>query len=340
MTTRIGTDIVKAAHLLNNSELVAIPTETVYGLAANGFDVQAVEKIYTVKERPSFNPLILHFPDKEKAMQVVESCPSWAEHLMHEFWPGPLTLVLPKKAVVPSIITAGKNTVAVRVPQHAIMLDLLRKLEFPLAAPSANLFGHTSPTRPEHVLKDLNGRIPYILDGGFCECGIESTIIGVGENSNPFLLRAGALDVKIIERAIGKISSFAKNDIGPVAPGMLDKHYAPSTPAYLVENISAYVRVGASLKLGVLLFNVQRTPSNIQVRALSERHDLREAASNLYAMIRELDALNLDVILFEKLPEKGIGGAINDKLLRASKSEEELKKYLKHEFAIIDRKPF
>ena len=329
MTTRIGTDIFEALDLLKKSEVVAIPTETVYGLAANGFDAEAVDKIFKVKERPSFNPLILHFPDKESAMEVIDFFPSWAEKLMNEFWPGPLTLVLPKKDVVPSNVTAGKNTVAVRVSNHKMILGLLKQLEFPLAAPSANLFGRTSPTKPEHVMKDLNGRIPYILDGGACECGIESTIIGLGEDHQPVLLRAGALDVKILENSIGKISSYSQNDMHPLAPGMLDKHYAPSTQAFLVENVSALVNSMSSLKIGVLLFGDQELSPEICVRVLSKSRYFTEAAMNLYNMIRELDSLNLDLIIFEKLPNYGIGIAINDKLIRASRTEIELKEFLK-----------
>lgn len=339
MITCIDTDLLRAASLLKNSEVVAIPTETVYGLAANGFDAQAVDKIFKVKERPSFNPLILHFPCKKSAMQVVDSCPSWAEQLMNDFWPGPLTLVLPKKSNVPSIVTAGKNTVAVRVPQHRVMLQLLQMLEFPLAAPSANLFGRTSPTKPEHVFQDLKGRISYILDGGNCACGIESTIIGVGENQEPVLLRPGALDVQLLENSIGKINSYTVKHTHPIAPGMMDQHYAPSTPAFLVDDVSDYLTAKAHLKLGILSFESREKLDGLEMRALSEKCDLKEAACNLYARFRELDVLDLDIILFEKVPHEGIGVAINDKLTRASKSEVELQNFLKNELSITGRKP-
>jgi L-threonylcarbamoyladenylate synthase len=332
MRTEISNDLSLASNFLLKGEVVAVPTETVYGLAANGFDPDAVKKIFFAKNRPLFNPLILHFSAKEKALEVLSEVPNWAHKLMDEFWPGPLTLVLPKKGMVPDEVTSGKDTVAVRVPNHAIMHQLLCMLDFPLAAPSANLFGRISPTRPDHVFNDLNGRIPLIIDGGQCDRGIESTIVGVNAEGMPVLLRKGAIPLEKIEMIIGRIDEVKALEDSPLAPGMLKKHYAPKTPSYLVKDTDKWISKLdlTKYRIGVLRLMNSNMTNTVLTRELSSNGDLNEAARQLYKVMHELDELSLDILLFELFPESGIGRSINDKLVRATKPLLELRKYIQH----------
>ncbi len=331
MKTEISRDIQRVCQLLEMGEAVAIPTETVYGLAANGLNPNAVRRIYEIKGRPSYNPLILHFSDKEKVFQATTRVPDWANELMDQFWPGPLTLVLPKAKNIPDVVTAGKQTVAVRVPSHPLMLEVLNHLDFPLAAPSANLFGRISPTRPEHVLKELNGRISLILDGGSCLYGVESTIIGVDTDDSPLLLRHGSIALEAIEAKIGRISKAIDPSDSPLAPGMLKSHYAPRTPAYLVGQLATWIEKLDHLKLGMLCFTTSERIDDPRIRVLSMSGNLEEAARELYRVMHELDHLKLDLLLFETFPQNGLGISINDKLQRATKPIVELRKFLKNE---------
>jgi L-threonylcarbamoyladenylate synthase len=314
----ISKDIQKAIAILMNDDLVAIPTETVYGLAGNIYSEKAVKKIFSTKKRPHFNPLIVHIPSIDSLKNVVSYVPEKAQLLAETFWPGSLTLVLKKNPNIPDLITAGKDTVAVRVPNHPLTLELLQKLPFPLAAPSANPFNSISPTKPEHVAHYFENEIELILDGGPCKNGIESTIIGF-ENDEPVLYRLGALSVDEIEKVIGKIIIKNNKEENPEAPGMLLKHYAPNTLTILTSQILEEIENFEGKKIGVLAFDTSYKTDKISKEIiLSKTGNLKEAATNLYDSLHALDALQLDVIIAEKLPEIGLGISVNDRLKRAA----------------------
>ena len=347
MHTEIGPDIEKATRLLEAGELVAIPTETVYGLAANALNAKAVARIFEVKNRPHFDPLIVHLsagsgPESPMAAMTsmgpcrdvakaedylrrmldpyVRDFPVWALKLARSFWPGPMTLVLPRKPIIPDIVTSGLDTVALRIPAHLATLELLARLPFPLAAPSANLFGRVSPTTAQHVVEQLGGKIPYVLDGGPCGIGVESTIVGVTEGG-PAVLRLGGLRLEDIEACIGQIP-LAPHTAKPQAPGSLDSHYAPRTPLFF-DDLGYAQRGYAPREVALLLFSrpLAAVPAD-QQRILSPLGDLNEAAQKLFAAMRELDALcakrGLKAIFTQKFPDQGLGRAINDRLKRAS----------------------
>lgn len=311
--SKIGIDIEKAKQLLQNGGLVAIPTETVYGLAANALDPVAVLKIFEAKSRPHFDPLIIHTDSIEKARGWVSEFPAWAERLSKKFWPGPLTLLLPKKNI-PDIVTSGLGAVAVRVPSHPLALKLLASLDFPLAAPSANPFGYVSPTTPQHVAAQLEEKVDYILDGGPCQVGIESTIVGMEERVL-CVFRLGGLAVEEIEKVVGKVELRLNLSSDPKAPGMLKNHYAPTKPLY-IGDIKTLMAEHAGKKIGIISFTTSYPGAQMQV--LSPKGDLGEAAQNLFAAIRELDAAEVDVILAERFPDSFLGKAINDRLKRAA----------------------
>lgn len=313
----ISKDIQKAVTLLTEGELVAIPTETVYGLAGNIFNEKAIKNIFSTKKRPFFNPLIVHIPSVNSLDTIVTFIPEKAKLLAKAFWPGSMTLVLPKNNTIPDLITAGKDTVAVRVPNHPVSLELLSKLPFPLAAPSANPFGSISPTKPEHVENYFQNDIKMVLDGGSCKNGIESTIIGF-ENEEPIIYRLGALALEDIERVVGQISIKNKKEENPDAPGMLARHYAPKTQTFLVDNVMEEVKKHQGKKIGVLVFHQSLYDDSLTEFSLSKKGSLHEAASNLYNAMHKLDHLNLDVIIAERLPAEGLGKSINDRLQRAT----------------------
>jgi L-threonylcarbamoyladenylate synthase len=310
-----GNDINLAKEILIKGELVAIPTETVYGLAGNALDEKAVLSIFEVKNRPAFDPLIIHTDSVEKAMQYVSDFPEKARKLAEQFWPGPLTLLLPKKALIPDLVTSGLDNVAVRIPNHPLLLDLLSRLDFPLAAPSANPFGYISPTNASHVNAQLGEKIPYILDGGESNVGIESTIVGFEANET-IIYRLGGLAVEDIEGVIGKVTLMANSSSDPKAPGMLKSHYAPRKPFFLEnEAISNPENENA----GYLLFDQYLEGiSHENQRVLSFSGNMQEAAHNLFAYLRELDALPIGQIIAERVPMHGLGLAINDRLQRAA----------------------
>lgn len=312
-------EINKAEELLNLGEVVAIPTETVYGLAANAFDENAVKLIYEIKQRPFYNPLIVHIKSIDYLEQIVKEIPAKALELAKHFWPGALTLVLLKKDIIPNIVTSNKETVAVRVPSHPITLQLLNRLDFPLAAPSANPFGYISPTKAQHVEKQLGNKIPYILDGGSCEIGIESTIIGF-ENDEPKLYRVGAISKEEVEKYIGKIKVKSNAETKPEAPGMLSKHYSPKTKLIVSHNITASINEHKNKNVGFLLFSITSFLPKDKFIHLSKNQNLEEAAQNLYAAMHELDAMSFDFIIAETFPNNGLGISINDRLLRAQKT--------------------
>lgn len=317
----IGKDIEVAKKHLDNGDLVAIPTETVYGLAANALDENAVLKVFEVKNRPSFDPLIVHVSKASEVKKYAQNISPEAEMLAKAFWPGPLTLVLEKTDIVPLAVTAGLNTVAIRVPKHPITQKLLRHLDYPLAAPSANPFGYTSPTTAFHVNSQLGGKLPYIVDGGNCDVGIESTIINCTQDKI-VVLRLGGLTVEAIEEVIGRkvdeIRISTDNPEAPAAPGMLSSHYNPGKKVIL-GNIEFNLRKHAKARVGVLSFKKSYKNLNITKQVvLSPKGDMKEAAKNLFGALRKLDARGVEIILAEKVPETGLGRAINDRLTRAS----------------------
>ena len=316
--TIISNDIIKAKQLLEQEEVVSIPTETVYGLAGNIYSEKAIRSIFRIKQRPLFNPLIVHIPSIEDLDRIVEYVPEKAQRLAKTFWPGPLTLVLKKKDTVPDLITAGKDTVAVRVPHHPLTLKLLDQLDFPLAAPSANPFNRISPTKASHVEAYFKGELKMVLDGGACKRGIESTIIGF-ENDQPIIYRLGSTPIEAIEAVVGHIKIENKTVNSPKAPGMLARHYAPKTKTILTSNILEAIEANKSLRLGILLFNNLDLSGSIDhVSMLSETQNMKEAASNLYAALHDMDSKDLDLIIVEQLPNHGLGKSINDRLRRAT----------------------
>ena len=314
----ISTDIQKAIDLLTNEELVAIPTETVYGLAGNIFSEKAIKSIFETKKRPFFNPLIVHISSVNQLETIVSEIPEKAKILAKTFWPGSMTLVLKKNKLIPNIITAGKDTVAVRVPNHPVTLELLKLLPFPLAAPSANPFNNISPTKPEHVERYFKNNLQMVLDGGTCKNGIESTIIGF-ENNEPVIYRLGALAIEDIEAVVGNITIKNKKEENPDAPGMLDKHYSPLTTTILTTDITSEIKYHQSKKIGVLTFNSSFKSDAISSEIiLSKTSNLKEATANLYDALHELDHQKLDVIIVEKMPDIGLGKSMNDRLKRAA----------------------
>ena len=313
----ISKDIQKAITLLSDEKLVAIPTETVYGLAGNIFSEKAIKSIFSTKKRPFFNPLIVHIPSADSLNDIVIHVPEKAKLLAAAFWPGSMTLVLKKNTKIPDLITAGKDTVAVRVPNHPVTLKLLKQLPFPLAAPSANPFGSISPTKPEHVERYFKNDIQQVLDGGSCTNGIESTIIGF-ENDEPIIYRLGALAIEDIEAVVGKVNIKNKEELSPDAPGMLARHYAPATRTFLVDNIADEVKKHLGKRIGILVFKDSLNNALLTEIILSKKGSMQEAASKLYDSLHELDHRKLDVIITEKFPNLGLGKSINDRLQRAT----------------------
>lgn len=315
----ITTDLNKAKKELVKNKLVAIPTETVYGLAGNAYDESALVEIFKLKNRPFYNPLIVHIKSASSITDVAIDIPESAKILAEKFWPGPLTLVLKKKPHISDLITAGKDTVAVRVPNHPVALALLDKLDFPLAAPSANPFGSISPTNADHVFNYFGGKLEVILEGGECEKGLESTIVGF-ENNQPILYRHGAISSEEIEKITGKLITVTNTEKTPNAPGMLSRHYAPNTDTYLTNNVVEMIKCFKGKRIGILVFKNQVNGKYIiHKEILSKSGDLNEAAKNLYAAMHRLDQKNLDVIIAERLPAIGLGKTMNDKLERATK---------------------
>lgn len=314
----ISSDIDAAVRFLKNEELVAIPTETVYGLAGNGFSELAVNKIFAAKKRPFFNPLILHFAQEEMLDELVSQVPEEAKELVKYFWPGPLTLVLPKSKKVSSLVSGNLNTVAVRIPKHDVALSLLNKLDFPLAAPSANIYGSVSPTCAKHVQTQLGDKIPYILDGGNCQRGLESTIIGF-EDNKPHIYRLGAISLEEIEKVIPHIVFKENHGKKVLAPGMLPFHYSPNAKLILVEDVQKEMANFKNKKIGVITFstNIDGIEKRYN-KVLSSVRNYAEASQNLYAAMHELDELKVDVIIAQKFPDVDLGRTINSRLFKAS----------------------
>jgi L-threonylcarbamoyladenylate synthase len=312
--------IHRAAEIIKKGGLVAFPTETVYGLGADAFNPLAVARIFEVKKRPYFDPLIVHVSDPADLEMLVRKIPSNAKKLIERFWPGPLTVVLLSKEEVPDIVNAGLPTVAIRMPNHPMALSLIEQADCPIAAPSANPFGYLSPTTAEHVRNQLGDEIDFILDGGPCEVGVESTIISFS-GKKPRLLRPGGVPLEEIESIIGTVEVNPIEEGRPAAPGMLPRHYAPRTPIILDWDEKNFDS-NKDKKVGLLAFREpKRSLKFLHVEILSKKGDFREAAANLFAAIRRLDNLNLDLILADAIPEIGLGRAIMDRLRRASRKE-------------------
>ena len=306
--------IQQAARIIKQGGLVAFPTETVYGLGADGLNPIAVAKIFEAKKRPAFNPLILHIADKSWLKKFSDIKNEKVDRLIEKFWPGPLTLVLSKTEIVPDIVTSGNTTVAVRMPNHPVALQLIKECETPIAAPSANKFGHLSPTEASHVAKYLGDKVDMILDGGKCSVGVESTIIQLYENEI-FLLRPGGLSKEEIEKEIGEIKTGVINQEKPNAPGQLPFHYSPQTPLKFFNKKF----LDEKKKIGILFFKENKIDFPFAgIKFLSPSGNLREAAANLFSMLHELEKENFDLILVEPIEEKGLGRAIMDRLKKAT----------------------
>jgi len=313
MSAVIGTDLKLAADFLKQGKLVSIPTETVYGLAANAFNTEAVLSVFKAKDRPQFDPLIVHTHhiDEVKKFAII---PNELLSIAENLWPGPLTLLVPKKEIINPIITAGSDLVAIRIPNHALTLELLKTLPFPLVAPSANPFGYVSPTTAQHVYNNLADKIDYILDGGACQMGIESTIIGFNDG-HIVVNRLGSIsNEKIAELTNLTIIQKTQNNSNPAAPGMLDKHYSPRVKLKIVDGFSKIntVQPYALIHFGMINQNAQYSLQ------LSANRDIDDAAKNLFSILRELDTLPITEAYIQLLPENGLGKAINDRLKRAS----------------------
>jgi L-threonylcarbamoyladenylate synthase len=320
--TVTSTDRAAAVELLRKGELVALPTETVYGLAADALNSIAVAKIFEVKERPRFDPLIVHLPNRdwfERIVDVPAGDRQLIGRLADKFWPGPLTIVLPKREIVPDIVTAGLATVAVRISAHQVLSEIVGELDKPLAAPSANRFGRVSPTTAQHVLEELDGRISLIVDAGATEHGIESTIVAV-RDGRIAVLRRGPITSEHLSAFADVVRAPLTDKIS--SPGQLPSHYAPRTPLRLLDETESF-SPERNQRVGLLAWSrrrtgVRRSLNFAAIRNLSDRGDLREAAANLFHYIRELDALGLDLIVAERVPSRGLGAAIMDRLERAS----------------------
>lgn len=308
------------ARQLAAGELVAVPTETVYGLAANALDADACAKIFTAKGRPATDPLIVHL---FSARQLAEVCTpnAAALRLAEAFWPGPLTMVLPKQSVIPDIVTSGRDSVAVRVPAHPVFRRLLKLAALPLAAPSANPFGYVSPTTAAHVLHGLGKQIKYVLEGGATSIGLESTIIDLTNENRPRLLRPGAITRDQLEAVLRRRVAVAKKHragderVAQVAPGMLKRHYSPRTPVSLHRRIRS---VGPTTEAYVFFRRPEPHAHGPNVFWLHETADAAAAARKLFAMLRQLDGAGFQRLHFELAPGHGLADAINDRLRRAA----------------------
>lgn len=322
--------IRRAASIIRRGNLVAFPTETVYGLGADALNAKAVKKIFVAKGRPADNPLIVHVSDKESVNDLARDIPQLAEKLISRFWPGPLTIVLKKSKTVPKITTGGLDTVAVRMPKNKIAQALIREAGTPIAAPSANFFGRPSPTLAKHVLDDLDGRISAIIDGGQTRIGIESTVIDLTRKT-PMLLRPGGVTLEELQSAIGRV------DVHPVlkgkksalvhrSPGMKYKHYSPDAHVILIEGQSALVHKKI-LKLVQQFSKQGKTAGVITIRGDKYTKNTRrvrtdsEFAANLFKIFREFDSKKIDVILVQGIPRKGIGLGIMNRLGKAARTK-------------------
>jgi len=312
-----GQDQLRAKQILEDGGLVAIPTETVYGLAANALNEQAVLRVFTAKNRPFFDPLIIHVGSLAAAEKYAELSDTRLRRLAEHFWPGPLTLLLPKKNSIPDLVTSGLPRVAVRIPAHPLTLALLNRLDFPLAAPSANPFGYVSPTTAEHVEKQLGTKVDYILDGGPCAVGLESTIVGLEDNAL-VIYRLGGMALEDIEAVAGKVTLRLNISSDPTAPGQLKNHYAPRKPLFLGDRETLTAQHKGK-KIACIYFDPAPALSNdLLAFPLSSTRNLNEAAVNLFKALREADESEAELVIADFVPDEGLGRAINDRLRRAA----------------------
>jgi L-threonylcarbamoyladenylate synthase len=326
-----GGDIQTAARILKAGGLVAFPTETVYGLGADAFNPAALSRVFAVKKRPRFDPLIVHIPDRDglEAVADIHALPPESRGLLDalaaRFWPGPLTLILPKKPEVPDLATSGLPTVAVRVPKHRIAQTLIRLSTGAVAAPSANPFGYLSPTTAGHVREQLGGQVDAILDGGPAEVGLESTVLDITRGA-PRILRPGGTAQESIERVLGRrVESISGPGELPCSPGQLKSHYAPRVPLILQDS-GEICALAEEPSAGYLFFTPDSRSRWVhgagldapRIQTLTETGDLIQGASRLFRVLHELDKLPLSVIHAERVPDQGLGKAINDRLSRAA----------------------
>ncbi|MEM2940702.1 MAG: L-threonylcarbamoyladenylate synthase [Thermoproteota archaeon] len=326
--------LLEAVKILKSGGLVAFPTETVYGLGADAFNKEAVLKIFRAKKRPPDNPVIVHVSTMEMLANVSSSVPRRVEKLIEELWPGPLTIVVPRASRVPSIISAGLETIAVRMPAHNVALGLIEYLGSPIAAPSANLSGRPSPTNAKDVYEDLNGSIEMIIDAGETFIGVESTVVEVTE-SKAVVLRPGPIPVEILRKYLGDVEVHPSIVSGgfegvPASPGMKYRHYAPKAEMIvvegdyekaalkLVETVKEYLKTG--LKVGCMVSEetAKKLPKQVAVEVLAPRARLDLVARRIYSALRNLDRMNLSIIIAEGFPEDGIGMAIQNRLRKAA----------------------
>ena len=308
-----------AGRIVRTGGLVAFPTETVYGLGCDAMNADAAAKVFEAKQRPQFDPLIVHIADPKQLNNVIESLPIPGQRLMDAFWPGPLTLVLPKQPAVPDLVTAGLSTVAVRMPNHPIAQALIREAGTPIAAPSANPFGYVSPTTARHVADGLGSKVDLILDGGPCPVGVESTIVSLA-GPQPELLRPGSITIEQLRAVIGSIRRSSPVNEKPIAPGQLSRHYATRTPLTILASVGARPILSDDERAGLLIHSQAGDTDDrfAAVEVLSPAGDLREAARCLFAALRRLDSLGLDRIYVEPCKEEGLGVAIMDRLRRCA----------------------
>lgn len=314
--TEIGTNIDRAAEILMGGDIIGVPTETVYGLAANAYNIKAIKNIFEVKLRPFYNPLILHAGSIEQLLKHATDVSQLAVKLLDRFSPGPLTIIVPKADALPDLITSGLTDVAIRIPSHEMTLKLLRLLPYPLVAPSANRFMRLSPTSAEHVMAQLSGSIPYILDGGPCSLGIESTVVRVKEDVIE-VHRVGAITIDQLKEVHPDV---VLAGIGASAsPGRLKQHYSTLTQMILTNDLQKTLKLLKGTKIGVLTFGRQYQPIEAALTMnLSINEDMVEAAQNLYKHLYELDRANLDFIIATPVPDIGLGQTINDRLRRGA----------------------
>lgn len=307
---------IKAGQILKQGGLVAIPTETVYGLGADMYNPKAVAKLFEVKNRPFFDPLITHIADMKMLDELAIVDKEIIRKAVNAFWPGPLTIIVKKRDIVPDIVSSGLDTMAIRMPDHEIALEIIRNSNGAVVAPSANPFGYLSPTTASHVKDQLGDKIDMIVDGGLCEVGLESTVLDLTKEI-PLVLRPGGLSLERLKEVLGEVEVFNRKVVTPTAPGQLESHYAPRTPLIIINNKD---EIKNSEKSAYLSFKGEETGLNFKYNeVLSESGDLIEAASKLFYCLHILDKEDVETIYVEQIPEKGIGIAIMDRLYKASK---------------------
>ena len=297
----ITKDLSIALKHLRQGDVIGMPTETVYGLAGNAFDANAIQKIYSIKQRPATNPLIVHVGSIQQAETFVKEFPEPLRQLAQAFWPGPLTLLLKKSDRIPDVVTAGSDRVAIRIPNHPLTIELLNQLDFPVVAPSANPYTRISPTNAQQVDQYFGDQIPVVLDGGACEKGLESTIAG-WEDGQVIVYRLGSLSIEQLESVVGTVCIRNQGEKVLLAPGMTKKHYSPSTPFLIVENVIDYQAQHPEQHIGIFL---------------AGNEDPDEIAPGFYARLQEMDKMGFDVLIASRLSDQGLGRTINDRLKRA-----------------------